>query len=66
MWVIVRASTARDAAEKLVKDIIGGKYGDKREFKILLLTNNPYIERQTIATQREVDKVLKDCFGVIP
>lgn len=24
------------------------------------MTNNPYIERQTIATQREVDKVLKD------
>jgi hypothetical protein len=54
------ASTARDAAQKLVKRIINGEYGDKKEFVILFETNNPYIERQTIATQREVDKVLKE------
>jgi len=53
------SSTARDAAITFVKDIMSGVYGDKKEFVILFETNNPYIERQTIATQREVDKVLK-------
>lgn len=53
-------STARDAAKKLVERIIAGQYGDKKEFVILFETNNPYIERQTIATQREVNKALKD------
>lgn len=38
-------STARDAARKLVERIIDGQYGDKKEFIILLETNNPYIER---------------------
>ncbi len=54
------ASTARDAATKLVKNIIDGHYGDQKEFTVLFETNNPYIERQTIAAQREVNKVLKD------
>ena len=53
-------STARDAAKKLVERIMNGAYGNKKEFVILFETNNPYIERQTIATQREVNKVLKD------
>lgn len=52
------ASTARDVAIKFVENITNGKYGDKKEFIILFETNNPYIERQTIATQREVDKVV--------
>jgi hypothetical protein len=54
------ASTARDAVKKLVERIISGEYGDKKEFVILFETNNPYIERQTIATQREANKILKD------
>lgn len=53
------ASTAHDAAEHLVQNIVVGEYGSKKEFTILFQTNNPYIERQTIATQREVDKVLR-------
>ncbi len=53
------ASTARDAALKIVQDITGGKYGNKKDFAVLLQTSNPYIERQTLATQREVDKILK-------
>ena len=36
------------------------EYGDKKEFVILFATNNPYIERQTIATQREINKILKE------
>lgn len=54
------ASTARDAATRFVERIINGEYGDKKEFVILFETNNPYIERQTTATQREVNKVVKD------
>lgn len=54
------ASTARDAAKKLVERIMHGEYGDKTEFVILFETNNPYIERQTIATQREINKILKE------
>ena len=52
------ATTAKDAAKVLVEEIIAGKHGSKKEFKVLYQTNNPYIERQTLATQQEVDKVL--------
>ncbi len=57
------ASTARDAAEEFVASIIannGAGGAQQKEYKILLQTNNPYIERQTIATQREYDKKLKE------
>lgn len=54
------ASTARDGAMRLINDIKSGKYGDRKVFNILFETNNPYIERQTIVTQREVNKVLED------
>ena len=53
------SSTARDAAERIIKRIANVEYSDKQEFIILLETNNPYIERQTIATQREVNKMLE-------
>ncbi|WP_347938771.1 hypothetical protein [Rickettsia oklahomensis] len=53
-------STARDAAKKLVECIINGAYEGKKEFVILFETNNPYIERQTIVTQREVNKALQE------
>ncbi|MCC8417457.1 MAG: hypothetical protein LN588_02910 [Rickettsia endosymbiont of Bryobia graminum] len=54
------STTAHDAAIDLVKKIKNGDFGDQKEFIILLETNNPYIERQIIDTQRAVDKVLKD------
>lgn len=53
------ASTAYDAALKVAKDIIGGRYENEKELVFLLETNNPYIERQALAAQREVNKVLK-------
>jgi hypothetical protein len=53
------ASTARDAAERLVKRILAGDYGEKKTFVILFASSNPYIERQTLATQRQVNLVLK-------
>jgi hypothetical protein len=52
------ATTAKDAAKVLVEEISAGKYGDQKDFKILYQTNNPYIDRQTLVTQQEVDKVL--------
>jgi hypothetical protein len=54
------ASTARDATERIVKRILSGEYGDRRIFNILLCTNNPYIERQTLTTQWEVNKILEE------
>ncbi|WP_323738464.1 hypothetical protein [Candidatus Trichorickettsia mobilis] len=53
------ATTVRDAAEFLVKQILQGTYGIQKEFVILFQTNNPYIERMTIAAQREADEVFK-------
>ena len=53
------ATTVRDAAEYLVKQILQGIYGTQKEFVILFQTNNPYIERMTIAAQREADEVFK-------
>lgn len=53
------ATTARDAADRFVSRILNNDYGDKKEFVILFQTNNPYTERQAMATQREVNKVLE-------
>jgi hypothetical protein len=53
------ASTARDATERLVKHILAREYGYKKTFIILLCTNNPSIERQTLATQRQVNRTLE-------
>jgi hypothetical protein len=53
------ASTARDAAERLVKRILAGDYGEKKKFVILFVSSNPYIERQTLATQRQVNLELE-------
>ena len=58
------ASTARDAAVRFVQRITAGYYGEKKTFVILLHTNNPYIERQTLATQCEVNQVLHE-YGLI-
>lgn len=55
------ASTAHDAARRFAQRFAkGDKYYDKREVVILFESNNPYIERQTIVTQREVDRVLRE------
>ena len=52
------ASTVRTATERFVESILKGEYGNKKDFIILLQSNNPYLERQTIVTQKEIDKVL--------
>jgi len=53
------STTARDAAENLVKKINNGDYGNKKSFVILFESNQPYIERQTLATQASIDNILK-------
>lgn len=52
-------STARDAAEQFIMCLLAGKYDKKKIFHILLCTNNPSIERQALAVQRQVDQTLE-------
>ncbi len=52
------ATTARDTAEEFVVNIQSGRYGDQKHFEILFESNNPYIKRQALAAQREVNDVL--------
>lgn len=51
-------TTAADAARKIVAKIKAGEYGTQKTFFILFESNQPYIERQTLATQAAVDEVL--------
>ena len=51
-------STGLDAANNLVDRILAAN-SDQREYYILYVSNNPYIERQALATQLVVNKVLK-------
>ncbi len=53
------ATTAYDAAVILANKILNEELGEQKDYVILFVSNNPYIQRQTIATQREVDKVLQ-------
>jgi hypothetical protein len=53
-------TTARDAAVQLVEQIQKNVYKNQKEFVILFQTNNPYIQSQTLKTQAEVDKVLRE------
>jgi hypothetical protein len=52
------SSTVKDAIYSFIKKIGDGEFKDKKEFVILLQTNNPYVERQTLVAQREVNKAL--------
>ncbi len=54
------ASTANDAAKDFITRILQGEFGEQKDFTILFESNNPYIKRQTLATQREFDKILKE------
>ncbi|KJV77166.1 hypothetical protein [Orientia tsutsugamushi] len=52
-------STVRDATVKFLEKVINtNDYVNKKEFIILFQSNNPFILRQTIATQREVNEVV--------
>ena len=52
------SSTVKDAVDNFVEKIDAGEFGSQKKFVILLQTNNPYVERQTLVAQREVDKAL--------
>ncbi|MCC8397769.1 MAG: hypothetical protein LN569_00330 [Rickettsia endosymbiont of Labidopullus appendiculatus] len=54
------ATTAYDAAVILTNKILNNEFGEQKDYVILFVSNNPYIKRQAIATQREVDKVLQE------
>jgi len=51
---------ALDSAKHLVEKIESGQFGDKKDLVILYQSNNPYIERQALAAQRIVNKVLEE------
>ncbi|CAF1382463.1 unnamed protein product [Adineta ricciae] len=53
------ASTAQDATEKFIQQIFNGDFREKKLFHILLWSNNPSIERQTLVTQRKVNSILE-------
>ena len=57
------ASTAYDAAKCFISRILSGAFGDQKDFFLLLQTNNPHVERQTLATEREVNRALVN-FGL--
>jgi hypothetical protein len=54
------ATTAYDAAVILANKILNNESGEQKDFVILFVSNNPYIQRQAIATHREVNKVLQE------
>lgn len=56
------ATTANDAARSLIESIVASHKSDnntKLEYHVSFHSNQPYIERQTLTAQREVDKELK-------
>ncbi|MDX1916944.1 MAG: hypothetical protein SFT68_03075 [Rickettsiaceae bacterium] len=48
------------ASRKFVEDILSKKYGDKKEFLILIQSFNPILEPAIIIAQREVETAIKD------
>jgi hypothetical protein len=50
------ATTAKDAAERMLSNI----HPKSGQYHVLFETNQPYIDRQTLATQGVVDGVLKE------
>ncbi|MDX1924651.1 MAG: hypothetical protein SFT91_05490 [Rickettsiaceae bacterium] len=53
-------TTSRDAALELANKIKSGFFVDKKNLLVLLQSNNPYIERQALIAQRQVDLVLRE------
>ncbi len=53
-------TTARDYAQGLIQRIKNGELGHQKEFVLYFQSNQPYIERQTLTLQREINKVLKE------
>ena len=54
------ATTSRDVVKAFVEKVEKASSQDQKEFHIILQSNNPYIERQALAAQFEVNKFLKE------
>ncbi len=52
-------TTALDAGREFIDKIKSGLYIAKKDFRILFQTNNPFIDRQAITAQIEVNKLLE-------
>ncbi|WP_375326205.1 hypothetical protein [Candidatus Tisiphia endosymbiont of Nemotelus uliginosus] len=53
-------STARDAAKRFIDKILNGEFGQQKDFSILLISNQPYIKRQELATATAVNVTLEE------
>lgn len=51
-------TTACDAAKRLIDKILNGEFGQQKDFSILLISNQPYIKRQELATATAVKGIL--------
>lgn len=54
------SSTAEDYANALIKRIKDGYYGDQTKFVIYVQSNQPYVERQTLSVQKQINKAVSE------
>ncbi len=54
------ATIAKDAIIVFMERVASGEFGEQNEFHIVQQSNNPYIERQAITAQLEVNKFLHE------
>lgn len=54
------ATTAKDAIMAFMERVLSGEFGGQKEFHIIQQSNQPYIERQAIVAQVEVNKFLHE------
>lgn len=54
------SSTARDYANSFIERIQSGHFGGQKEFIIYVQSNQPYVKRQTLAVQNEIDRAIEE------
>lgn len=54
------SSTARDYANTFVDRIKAGDFGDQRKFIVYVQSNQPYVKRQTLIVQKELNRAIKE------
>ena len=54
------SSTARDYANAFIERIKSGYFGDQKEFIIYVQSNQPYVKRQTLTVQKEINRAIEE------
>lgn len=54
------SSTARDYANALIERIQSGYFGTQKKFIIYVQSNQPYVKRQTLSVQKEIDRAIEE------